>query len=99
MAYAEIEQLTDSEYFQLLSADRRRVVLEVLAEQTAPVELDALAAAVAAQETDEDTVSEEMVKQVSLTLHHIHLPKMADFGVVEYDSSACRVKSSLSNRT
>ena len=76
IADVEIEQLTDSEYFQILSADRRRVTLEVLAGRTAPVELDALAAAVAAQETDEDAVTEEKVKQVSLTLHHIHLPKI-----------------------
>ena len=98
-AYPELEQLTHSEYFQLLSADRRRVALEALAEQTAPVELDALAAAVAAREKDEDTVTEERVTQVASMLHHVHLPKMADFGVVEYDLDTCRIESSPSNRT
>ncbi|WP_433631150.1 DUF7344 domain-containing protein [Halomicrococcus sp. NG-SE-24] len=93
-----MNQLTDSEYFQLLSADRRRETLDVLAERTAPIELDALAAAVAAREKDVDTVTEEKVNQVSLTLHHVHLPKMADFGVVDYDSDACRVESCPSNR-
>ncbi|WP_458190994.1 DUF7344 domain-containing protein [Haladaptatus sp. NG-WS-4] len=88
-AYAEREQLTHSKYFQLLSVNRRRVTLEVLPGRTAPVELDALAAAVAAREKDGDAVTEKKVHEVSSTLHHVHFPKMADFSVVDYDLDAC----------
>jgi hypothetical protein len=91
-AYAKIEQLSDSEYYQILSSDRRRTTLNVLAEETAPVELEALAASVATQENDADTVSDATIKQVASTLHHIHLPKLADFGVVDYDANATRIE-------
>ncbi|WP_336001315.1 DUF7344 domain-containing protein [Halorientalis halophila] len=93
----DIERLTDSEYHRLLSADRRRTTLEVLLERTAPIELDALAAAVAARERDGGSASEERLRRVSSTLHHVHLPKMATFGVVNYDSDANRVTSCPSN--
>ena len=92
------DQLSDSEYYQVLSSDRRRTTVEVLAERTTPVDLEALAAAVAIRETDGDEVTEEVVTQVASTLHHIHLPKIADFGVVEYDANATRVEACLRNR-
>jgi len=68
-------------------------MLKILAEQTAPVELESLALAVAAQENDRDRVTEEIVKQIACSLHHIHLPKMTDYGVVDYDASAACVES------
>ncbi|MBV0926255.1 hypothetical protein KTS45_18775 [Halomicroarcula limicola] len=92
-AYPALEQLSNSEYYEILSSDRRRTTLKVLTEQTTPVELEALAAAVATRENDTDTATEERIKQVAVTLHHLHLPKMDDFGVVEYDANTNRVES------
>ncbi|WP_199722489.1 hypothetical protein [Haloarcula sp. Atlit-47R] len=92
-AYEMIERLNDSEYYRILSSDRRRTTLEVLTEQTDPVELESLAREVATRENDGDAVTEEIVNQVACTLHHIHLPKMADFGVVDYHANATRIES------
>ncbi|WP_177227180.1 DUF7344 domain-containing protein [Halomicrobium zhouii] len=85
--------MSDSEYHQVLSSDRRRTTLEVLAERTTPVDLEGLAVAVATRENDADDVADAVVTQVASTLHHIHLPKLARFGVVEYDANAARIET------
>jgi hypothetical protein len=89
--HAGIERLTDSEYSQLMSTDRRRTTLEVLPELSNPVELETLAEAVAVRETDADSLSEDQIKQVAVTLHHVHLPKMAELDVIDYDPAASRI--------
>lgn len=91
--YAGAEHLPESEYHRLLAAERRRTTLDVVAESTAPVELEDLAATVAARETGRDVVDEEAVERVARSLHHSHLPKMDDLGVIDYDPDAARVES------
>lgn len=98
-AYTEIDQLSDSEYYHVLSSDRRRTTLDALEQLIAPVELKALAAAVATEENGVDALTDEVVNQVALTLHHVHLPKMAAFDVVEYDPDTARIESCPRNRT
>ena len=83
--------LTESEYHRLLAPKRRRLVLDALAGRTAPVELDDLAADIAAREYGSDTADEETVESVAVTLHHIHLPKLVEIGVLDYDSVAHRI--------
>ncbi|MDS0261065.1 hypothetical protein NDI56_16830 [Haloarcula sp. S1CR25-12] len=68
-------------------------MLEVLAERTAPVELKVLAVAVATRENESDVFTGETLKRVASTLHHVHLPKMADFGMVDYDTNTNRIES------
>ncbi|SFR92434.1 hypothetical protein SAMN05216559_1072 [Halomicrobium zhouii] len=92
-ACERVDHLSDSEYHQVLSSDRRRTTLEVLAERTTPVDLEGLAVAVATRENDADDVADAVVTQVASTLHHIHLPKLARFGVVEYDANAARIET------
>ena len=65
-----------------------RAVLDVLADRTAPVDVEDLAVAVAERETDEGGAVEE----VMLTLHHTHLPMLTDFGVIDYDPEGTRVE-------
>ncbi|USZ70428.1 DUF7344 domain-containing protein [Natronosalvus halobius] len=48
--------------------------------------LDDLAQIIAIQETDPSEVSEEKREQVKIELHHRHLPKLDDAGLIEYDS-------------
>lgn len=81
------------EYHRLLSSERRRTVLDVLAEQPMPVGLEAVAAAVAEREADADAPVEDAIDRVAVTLHHNHLPRMADAGVLEYEPSARSVGS------
>lgn len=88
------ERLTESEYHELLAAEQRRIALDVLENSLAPVGVEDLAATVAARESDGVGVDEESVARVAIRLHHIHLPKMDDLGVIGYDPDAARVDSS-----
>ncbi|MDZ5810848.1 hypothetical protein U4E84_05760 [Halorubrum sp. AD140] len=76
--------LTESERHALLSSERRRVVLDVLEEQPAEVQLADLASDVAKREVGLDAVESETVKRVKITLHHNHLPKMDELGILAY---------------
>lgn len=80
--------LTDSERYSLLTARRRRLALEILAERSSPVELPDLAAEVAAREDGLDATDEDAVRRVKITLCHVHLPKLTDSGVVDYNGEA-----------
>lgn len=86
-SYLGIEHLTESEYHEVLAAERRRITLNILADLTETVELNDLATVVA--ERKNNGVDSE---RIALTLHHIHLPKMADAGVINYDPDATRVE-------
>lgn len=87
--FAEAAELTESEWHRLLANERRRLVLDVLADRTTPVTLDDLAAAVAAREEGLDAA--DAVESVKLTLYHAHLPKLADLGVLGFDPDSHRI--------
>ncbi|WP_254767576.1 DUF7344 domain-containing protein [Salinilacihabitans rarus] len=82
--------LTASTRYHLLAAERRRLTLDVLEGNTAPVDLDELAAGIAAREDGIDA-DESAVERVAIDLHHVHLPKMDDLGIVDYDPASGRV--------
>lgn len=75
------------ELFGLLANERRQALISVLATRDGPVDVDELTRAIAALETSTDAtdVDEADLRRVRLTLHHVHLPKMADRGVISYD--------------
>ncbi|ELY58217.1 hypothetical protein C491_10489 [Natronococcus amylolyticus DSM 10524] len=89
------EELSDRDRHELLAADRRRVALAILAEYTEPFGIDELAVAVANREAELETDDEERpsVERVALTLHHAHLPWLADAGVIEYEPESRRIDS------
>lgn len=87
-ANARTDDLTESERYHILEADRRRQALAVLSDRTQPISLEDLATAVAEREGDADDPDQSAISSVATTLHHIHLPKMAEVGVVEYDPEA-----------
>lgn len=76
------------EVYEALSNERRRLVLTVLEEGTTPMDLPVLARRVARAETDREggSVSGSTVERVTISLHHLHLPKLDDAGLVEYDA-------------
>lgn len=76
--------LTVDERHDLLSSGRRRRALDALAGRSTVVELATLAADVAARATATEA-DEAAVDSVALTLHHSHLPRLDDAGVVDYD--------------
>ncbi|WP_276252679.1 DUF7344 domain-containing protein [Halomontanus rarus] len=68
---------------ELLRARQRRYLLTQLCERDR-LTIDQLARRLAALERD--TVSEDARDRVVVALVHNHLPRLADYGVVEYDS-------------
>jgi hypothetical protein len=80
--------------FEILKNERRRRVLTTLDRADGPVELGVLAETIAAFEngTTPERVDSTQRKRVYVALYQCHLPKMADLGVIEYDSRAGRVE-------
>lgn len=78
----------------LLSDRRRRSVLEYLAETGGSASLTELAVEIAAQEagaepnaiSDHGDVSSRDRRAVRISLHHTHVPKLANADVIDYES-------------
>lgn len=66
---------------------RCRAVLKYLRTRDSAVELDELAAAVAADEfgTSPGEVPEDRYERILVDLHHTHLPKLVDASIVSVD--------------
>lgn len=79
-----IVDLTETERHTLLRDERRRLVLDVLADRSATVDLSEVAAEVAAREDGCDADDDAAVQRIEVALHHTHLPKMEELGVLSY---------------
>ena len=90
--YGRIADLPENEQYRLLSSERRREVLDILTERTFPLDLDELAVEVADQEELLDPSDETDTERVAISLHHQHLPKMADVGLLQYDADSHRIE-------
>ena len=84
-------QLADHQRHALLAVERRRTALDALVDADEPMDLHDLAVTVAARETGVADVDDETVQRVALSLHHAHLPKMEELGVVGYDAGSTRI--------
>jgi hypothetical protein len=82
------ESASVSRLFDVLADERRRTVVAVLLEQTAPITVETLARRVAARDADASpaNVPTADVDEVHVSLHHVHLPKMAQAGLLTYDA-------------
>ncbi|NKE36506.1 hypothetical protein GWG54_11865 [Natronococcus sp. JC468] len=72
--------------------ERRRLTLEVLASRADSLGLEELAAAVTRRAGLDGSAT---VERVALELHHGHLPRLADRGVLDYDPNRRRVEASF----
>lgn len=79
--------------FEVLAVRRRRIALSVLTERELPIDVGTLGQAVA--ERERSAPDEQTVHRVRMSLHHAHLPKLADAGLVEYDWERCVVEESV----
>jgi len=84
-------ELTGQERCELLADDRRRLTMSVLAGRTAPLQLDERAADVAGRETPSNRATEDVLERVTVALHHVHLPKLSEAGVIDYEAERQRV--------
>lgn len=73
--------------FSALSASQRRYILQYLSSASTTVTLTGLIEAVAAWETNTDTAepAEAARTTAAVALQHVHLPKLADAGLVSFD--------------
>lgn len=85
--------LTESDAHRLLSSARRRILLDVLEDRQPPIDLDALAAAVAERELGAESSEAVPAGQVAISLHHVHLPKLDEVGVVDYAAASNQVEA------
>jgi hypothetical protein len=82
---------SESEWHSVLSSKHRRLVLEVLEEQNTDIQLGELASEVAKLDGALDAASPEKVDRVQVRLHHMHLPKMEELGVLTYEPESHRI--------
>jgi len=74
----------------LFSSPARRAVLAVLAEHASSMTLGDLASEIAAAGTD--ATGDVDRRNLEVVLHHNHLPRLADAGLIEYDPTAHSVR-------
>ena len=71
---------------EVLSDRRRRYTLARLHESVKPMHLGDLAEEIAEWEADSEGIEDEGTpEKIHQTLYHIHVAKMADAGLVDYD--------------
>lgn len=75
----------------LLRNARRRFVLHYLRHQTPRADVSELAAALARWESADGPGTDRTPTTVELSLSHVHLPKLAEAGVLSYDRGSGRV--------
>lgn len=78
----------DPRQFDALANDRRCQVLVTLHDSGTPLSVPELADILADREVNDTafaTKDDDLVDQLKIVLHHRHLPKLADAGLVEYD--------------
>ena len=82
-----VEDTSLDEILELISHHRRRAILDLLLTYDRPVTIDDLRNEVAKKEQDTETteISSEQVKQVHMSLCHVHIPKLEEKEVVNYD--------------
>lgn len=81
--------LSTEDLFDALAPAERRRVLRCLSDSEFMMSLADLAAGAAALETDEDPAAvtdDEGPERAEIRLHHVHVPKLADAGLVDYDT-------------
>jgi hypothetical protein len=83
-------ELSEAERYDLLSSERRRAICRVLDDGGAPISFEELATEVTARE---DCASSEK-SDVKIALHHIHLPKLAAAGIIDYDYETRQIQRS-----
>ena len=78
-----------SEILTLLSDRYRRHALACLDGLPAPVSIEGLTDQVAGREFQQPPDNVSMIKrtQIATALHHTHLPKLEEAGIIEYDTN------------
>lgn len=93
MSPNELDTLTQDTAYDLLSNARRRLVISHLRGAEEPVSVSELSERIAAWENDipVEELSDQQTKRVYVSLYQIHIPKLDEFGLVDYDKESGNV--------
>lgn len=80
------------EIHEVLSNERRQLILEFLGQADGPLSARDLSEKIAAAETDESPPPTNIRQSAYVSLHQTHLPKLDELGIVNYDQSAKTVE-------
>ncbi len=94
---SEDDRLSLDCVFAMLRSNRRRSAIRCLLRTTEPISVEELTTAVAEYEEGE-TVTQNQHRRYYSTLYQLHLPKLADAGLIEYDESNHEVSTNDSIR-
>jgi len=85
------------EFLRAVASDRRRITLSVLAAASTPIDARTVARRVASREAADTvaTVGNDRIREVHISLHHIHLPALADVGLASYDPERSIVEDAV----
>jgi hypothetical protein len=83
-----------NDWFDILSSTRRRILLDDLQCRETPVPLEELAAKIERREAELEQREPSGNRDVGISLHHNHLPRMDRVGLIEYDPLEKLVTSS-----
>jgi DNA-binding transcriptional ArsR family regulator len=98
LSASETVELSRDDLFSMLRNERRREVIHYLRDHDGgPVDLRDLSEYIAALENDcsAEAVTYEQRKRVQTALYQMHLPKLAEQGIVAYDRRAGRIEIAL----
>lgn len=79
------------EIFEVLSNQRRRRLIYLLYDTSEPMHLGDLARQIATAE-EGAPVNEEQYKRLYISLYQTHIPKLEEYGIVEYDPESKQVR-------
>ena len=82
------DPLAESEVFHILGNDRRRAIVQLLAEDAGQIGVSDVATEIAETEADTTSVPNNLYKSVYVSLQQTHLPQLEEDAVIEYDSDA-----------
>jgi DNA-binding transcriptional ArsR family regulator len=82
------DTLSQDRVFDILSNPRRRFVLHYLSRNSDSVPLRELADEVARWETGDENLNPQQRKRVYVSLYQTHIPRLADAGMIEFDSDS-----------
>ncbi|MFB6302107.1 MAG: hypothetical protein ABEH78_04525 [Haloferacaceae archaeon] len=101
MARSEQRGLDPDRAFALLSNERRRHVLCLLAQRDEELPLQTVATEVIARldDVDPDAVDDSTYRSVYVSLYQNHLPQLAEAGVIHYDEDERTVRIAHTRRT
>lgn len=86
--------LSPDDVFEILSNARRRTMIHYLHQQHGHADLSDIADHIAAWEYDttHDQITSDQRRRVYISLYQTHLPKLAEYGIVDYDEDEKTVR-------